>query len=439
MHRISIIQIGDVHFEHFIDRETDVDDKDVLASPGNVGTALRKSVPTLIAQALQEQVDAAKPVLVAICGDLANRGDLDQFSKAARFLSDALGPGGVEVAHLVPGNHDVDLSEDMAFVDLESDRFAHLQDLMDAAGLKFVVTTNSRRTLSHAGEAKVAVLSVNTALANGAPRLLSELNMPDPIAEELRQADRQGLLTNSGALASRIADQQPLLTLQEVLDIPMIDPESLDYFDQLCGEVDQTHLPVMIAHHGFLPQHTPRLGPYTEMINGGQVRRRLLDLQRPVLYLHGHIHRDVVEIIHGPGGGDKADRPPLISVAAPQLGEGFNRIDLEFMTGGQLLGISISRFRVNDMSGTVALSGSPERVSFVNRYRFPDVAHKLLVSLVESKIGSGYDILTKAKSLGVNLSGLEIEDLVMSFCWQGHFRALGSSSLSFLSQEFRFL
>ncbi len=35
-----------------------------------------------------------------------------------------------------------------------------------------------------------------------------------------------------------------------------------------------------------------RIAPYTEVVNGGNVRRRLTNCGKPVVYLHGHIHDD---------------------------------------------------------------------------------------------------------------------------------------------------
>ena len=65
-------------------------------------------------------------------------------------------------------------------------------------------------------------------------------------------------------------------------------------------------LSVIVAHHNLLPQRLPRLAPYTELVNGGALRASLGELGKPVLYLHGHIHEDPIEILRSPGGAPSA-------------------------------------------------------------------------------------------------------------------------------------
>jgi hypothetical protein len=107
-------------------------------------------------------------------------------------------------------------------------------------------------------------------------------------------------------------------------------------------------VPVLLAHHNLLPQATPRFAAYTELVNGGLVRSQLSDCSRPILYLHGHIHEDPIEVVerHCSGTGK------LVLISAPLFVDGFNVVNVEFSDANRLLGVEVQRFRMR-MGGHV--------------------------------------------------------------------------------------
>jgi hypothetical protein len=101
---------------------------------------------------------------------------------------------------------------------------------------------------------------------------------------------------------------------------------------------------LVVAHHNLLPQRRPRIAQYTELINSGALRASLSELDRPIVYLHGHIHTDPVETVIAPKSS------PLICVSAPPAEGGFNVLDFTFTRSGMPLSCKITPWRF-DQSG----------------------------------------------------------------------------------------
>lgn len=98
---------------------------------------------------------------------------------------------------------------------------------------------------------------------------------------------------------------------------------------------------VIAAHHNLLPQRLTRLAPYTELVNSGTLRASLMAAGRPVIYLHGHIHEDPIEIMAMPAG------QAVISISAPAAEDGFNLLEFNFTRSGLPLSCHINPWRFN--------------------------------------------------------------------------------------------
>jgi hypothetical protein len=140
------------------------------------------------------------------------------------------------------------------------------------------------------------------------------------------------------------------------LDTPAFDSDLLGQIKDDIDSLTQTTLPIVSSHHNILPQAEPRIEIYTEAINGGLVRSMLSNLGRPILYCHGHLHRDPIEIIVSP----KAVKGRLVLVAAPLLSDGFNLIEVHFARSGTPIGCVIKPYRLRDEG--VVKKESPVRI-----------------------------------------------------------------------------
>jgi hypothetical protein len=96
-------------------------------------------------------------------------------------------------------------------------------------------------------------------------------------------------------------------------------------------------------------------------VNSGALRAALEELERPVVYLHGHIHQDPVEILRVPNG------MPLVSISAPEISSGFNMIELVFTRDGIPASCRIVKWRF-DGAGFLK-SEAPATISLIGYRR----------------------------------------------------------------------
>ena len=106
---------------------------------------------------------------------------------------------------------------------------------------------------------------------------------------------------------------------------------------------------VLVGHHNLLPQKIPRISPYGEMLNAGFVRSQMLGLDRPIVYLHGHIHQDPVEVVSDPRLPDSK----LVLISAPEIKDGFNEIVFYISEHDDLVGIRLIPHRAKSEDGTL--------------------------------------------------------------------------------------
>jgi len=107
-------------------------------------------------------------------------------------------------------------------------------------------------------------------------------------------------------------------------DTPAISDDAITNLVQTLDREGPSQIAIVVAHHNILPQRVGRLAPYTELVNSGSMRSSLLETGRPILYLHGHIHDDPVEVISNSGGDS------LVCISAPEAASGFNVIEIVF-------------------------------------------------------------------------------------------------------------
>ena len=327
LHVFKIIQVGDVHYTDKENTTSPVDSNDA-GFPGSlaaeIGTAPLQAVFRAIAQTLESE----KPDLVAFMGDYTNRGDIIGLKDCVEYLrrllptdwSETSGPA----CQLLIGNHDVDRRKDP-----ETDsRFDDINDAIRAVGFPTAsVLAPEQVALTGAAGASLQAYGVNSSRGCGQIRRLG------PLLAQLAGPTIARLLIEGN-------DEQ-LDEIYEGIDTPAIADETLHALRTSIARLPETALPVICAHHNLLPQTTPRLAPYSELVNAGAVREALLMLGRPVIFLHGHLHTDPVEVIRSPTRPGGA----IVSISAPLLRDGFNEIAIAFNDEGVPLGCQVTRQR----------------------------------------------------------------------------------------------
>jgi hypothetical protein len=338
---VTLVQLGDVHLPDC--RDDLVGDIKDSGAPRALVDSIAPQKLMLVIRSVLDVCDRRAVAGVLICGDLTSRGSIAEYEECVQYLNRALDLANVarwspEVLHVVPGNHDVD----RAMCDPDGKdlliKFDQLKQTWADIGLPILAVESVRASRVAAGESGVELFSVNSCMGCGEKRLL-----PEAVADQIKD------ILDRYAASAAPADAFDLVG--EQLDTPAFDHNHVEDLMKGIAELDDSWVPIVLAHHNVLPQAIPRIALYTEVVNGGLVRSRLASCNRPVIYCHGHIHDDPVEIIQD----QRKTNGKVIAVSAPELIKGFNVITLYFSRRHLPLGCEISCFRLqNDGAVTEA-------------------------------------------------------------------------------------
>lgn len=325
--RLRILQVGDVHYPSASKADRSLDDKDVKF-PGALKGALSNLPLKAVVQRIYAELGTGLVDALVFMGDLTDQGDLGGFQSCAEYLITALelGPGGrfeKLPTGFVPGNHDVD--RQLAVAKGMEAKFKPLADAMEKAGATKFATTASVSFDVARDSASAKIHLLNSCWGCGEPE-----NIPVEFRDAIKTAI-DAVIAKDAKSVSVYYDRQ--------LDTPAFDSDTIREISEAVSEGPATCLSVLVAHHNLLPQRTPRLAPYTELVNSGALRGALIGSERPCIYLHGHIHEDPVEIVKA------GDGPPLVLVSAPEAAAGFNVIEIVFMRSGLPLACEIIPYR----------------------------------------------------------------------------------------------
>lgn len=348
MQSLKLIHIGDVHYPERSD-ESAIDWKD-KAIAGTLVHQLTpdpfKNVADAIRRLWTEDI-AVKGVLIS--GDLTSRGDIDGYKKCVAFLErilDLKNPAisADRIIAVVPGNHDVPRGDiDPTGLDLLK-KFERTTEIWDDVRRGIFTPAIVRAAdVTVSGISLARVIALNTCIGCGEKRYL-----PEAVRDELHSV--------LARYASVTPDPKRFELIGEQLDTPAI-LES--HVVELEASIQKPPLAVAIVlgHHALLPQSRVRVDLYTELLNGGRFRASLATLGVNVIYCHGHLHEDPIEVISSPVG----QKGRVIVAAAPLFRDGFNVIELFFEDGGQPIGCVIHRYRSESFGSVRQLA--PVRIS----------------------------------------------------------------------------
>lgn len=327
--RVRILQIGDMHLPAAQTSRRNIDDKDNRFSSDLKGI-ISSSPIKLVMQKCYELMETGKVHALVLMGDLTDKGNLDGYKSAVRYIADALQVGvGRKYERLpcivVPGNHDINRT--LAASPSLADKFAPLNECLSKHGLLPFPIDGLHKTAIPGHESFLELISLNSCWGCGVKETI-----PEPFRTAIYAAvDSIATHSDAGLLAY----------YERQLDSPAFSDHTVQKTLDALADDAGPQLPILIAHHNLLPQRITRLAPYTELINSGAIRSALLESSRPCLYLHGHIHDDPIEVIKIPGGQS------LISICAPELERGFNVVDLAFSATGFPLSCTVDQWRFN--------------------------------------------------------------------------------------------
>jgi 3',5'-cyclic AMP phosphodiesterase CpdA len=342
--KISVLQIGDVHYPELLHASSSVDVKN---DPFNVKAALApaghlfEDVVRLLMNEARKGIDG-----IVLVGDFTTAGDLPAYEAFAKKLTQDILPAFFNLAEynnrviVVPGNHDVDWPS--CLVDHERaedfvDKFKPFKEILAQYGITNFPLIHPC-SIRVGDDAHVNLFGINTCLGCGELRLF-----PESVRRELRQQLNDALRNRKGGTLSL----KDMASMTERLDAPLISKASLSAIDATLYDRPTTAtniIDVIVGHHNLLPQLTPRIAPFAELMNAGQLRAILSSKEYPIIYLHGHIHDDPIEVVinqSNKGGG-------VYSISAPEFHKGFNKLTFWFNGENQALGTEITPIRIDD-------------------------------------------------------------------------------------------
>ncbi len=380
MQTVRLLHLGDLHFSKDLPARLAADDRDPGISETLKQSTLHNSLRWVIRKAMELVGDDNQPSAVGLLlsGDLTDRGAVDLYELALDYLRDSLLLFDPNVwlpaqVHVVPGNHDLIRAESLPASLASSasgslDKFAPFQAAWLARGYDPLPIGDYRSSEPAQIGANLSILSLNSCLWCGEIRRLPA-NL-EPEFEPVLQ------------FAGTTLEPRNVFRLQaEVIDSPAV---SDDVVNRVCSWIAATpekSLPIVLTHHNLIPQVVPHTRPYSELLNAGGLRSRLLRLQRPVVLCHGHIHEHAVESVSRPGG-----RPSLIvAVGAPPLEQGFNAVDVQFGEAGFPLGCIVRQFKLRtDGSVDASEPGDEIRVPLENTVNWEKRGTADILSLLPS-------------------------------------------------------
>lgn len=328
--RISLLQVGDIHFPDSKNQQI-VDYKDENVPAPFIETLSLKTLPFILKKihSFLSQKDIHG---ILFCGDLTSGGSLEGYKECLSYLKENfLSPDNFQQdqVHAVPGNHDIDRDTcDPTGADNET-KFETLRTAWKDIG--FPVLNYRNPIVNNSSNNKVSIYSMNSCIGCGVIR-----NYPKEISEVI--FDKISELHKSG----HMTEARYRKLKEEVLDTPAFLEEELSTVQSEIQNLSKGVLPVILAHHNILPQFTPRVSVYGELLNAGFFRDSLIRNSDIILYCHGHIHEDPIEVISTPQGNHR-----IVCISAPELVKGFNIIHIEYSSQNIPLGCVVEKCRVN--------------------------------------------------------------------------------------------
>lgn len=334
MPRVRLFHLGDVHYpDADAERLADIKDK---GFPAHLIESSSLRPLELVVRELHAELESGCDGLL-IAGDLTSRGDIGGYTRCLQYLSAALESLPPERIHVVPGNHDVDRTAVDPTGHNVGAKFDALKRAWQAAGLPVLAVAGVRITeVTSPTGGRVILLSLNSSIGCGEKR-----HFPPEIADELER-----ILKHFAATAN---PKDAFSLVGETLDTPAFEQKDIDDACRNIHTSEPAALPVVLSHHNLLPQALPRIAMYAELLNAGTARSRLLGLRRTLLYCHGHIHDNPIEILNDPS----VPSSQLISISAPALNRGFNTITVEFGRKGFPLGCIVTTHRLSERDGSI--------------------------------------------------------------------------------------
>ena len=341
MPKITFLQIGDVHYPDWTSELYQTDDKDRKVSAsikfGITHNPFRRVLTKIVELSSKPHMNG-----VVLMGDFTSKGDKKKLASALNHFSWLCKEERERLArpHLmaVPGNHDV--NKDDAVELGQTGKFQYLNEVAEECLWHPMPVDEIVHIPIEFENATANFLLVNTTLGSWEKYLL-----PPSIEEGVDDSNKKTSVGDPAKLSLEMAGiseaQVNGENYYDQLDTPYVSSKSTLGITKFFENIERKDAVIVVGHHNILPQIQPRLSPYSEMLNAGFFRKSLLEQEFPMLYLHGHVHHDVIEIIQNP----RLSSSKIYSIGAPDITQGFNEVSLFYDRDGRPTGFRVLPWR----------------------------------------------------------------------------------------------
>lgn len=337
MEDVILLQVGDVHFPDIDLEKIPIHQKEI-GFPSSMKKTLPDASYMIILQDFLEEIDT-NPSAILLAGDLTTGGEIDSYEKCLQFFKERIPKyfftADFQRVFIVPGNHD--LVREKTSEDSVSEKFNPMLECISRQCFPDLPVPSVKFGLIKQNKSNILIVSLNSCIGCGEIR-----HFPDEIKETVKEIFEK--IIND-------KDRKSMEKLCNELDTPSIDDKDIKKTIKYISQQEEDCLPILLSHHNLLPQRALRVVRYSELLNGGLLRDQLMTLDKPILFLHGHLHDDPIEIIRSPG----YENAKIICISAPLFfpnkenkteNIGFNKVKIIF-EGEVPIGCEIELHRLN--------------------------------------------------------------------------------------------
>ena len=282
MKTVKFLHISDLHRGGQWNNDTVGDHKDTSVSKDFAGT-ITSSMESDFVDAIKQWQYSHGTIDAIVCtGDLGNRGDSSRIEEGVSYIHTIQQELGIANNNVLicPGNHDADRKQviDNAFSGYceALKKYSFTDHMHDEAP----VTING-----------IPFLILNTSL--GASEKSLFIQKYKELANSLNETDK-----------NRFNDELKIAGveyLEDCLDIPAITNSQRGRIVQAIIN-DHSSFIVLVMHHGLLPSNMVEIRPYSSVLDAGKTLEELINTQKDVLIVHGHVHFPSTYMLSRPGG-----------------------------------------------------------------------------------------------------------------------------------------
>lgn len=334
----SFFVLGDIHYPKYRDHKF-LDPK-IKVETDSVSTRLAHSGLGVITSDIVAESKKHGADIFLLAGDFTDIGCEEGFRTCLSYLEEALSHLGKPMLG-VPGNHDLSRPLNMTQNGGRFDKFEQLR-LQAPGSIKINFAPMSHESEMLPLTSDLELITLNSCLG------CEELWDTTQLKEFAQRLERAGEDLSTADRYQRY-------------DTPFINIDSLTTARQRI-EASDKKAAVILTHHNLLPQKTPRLALFPELVNSGLVRHTFASLNKPVIYIHGHIHDHPIDCVQNPTAHDRLG---VVTISAPLLIHGYLSVTI-FTADQAAFSVSVAR---RHFDGTIPQWEQPRRLRFYERHK----------------------------------------------------------------------